>query len=519
MTNYIKVAMRDAILGLLGQGWSERRVARELGVNRRTVRRYARLGRDGQSAPNPTPPSSGPESSCEPLREVVLGKLEAGLTAQRIYQDLVTEHGFEASYQSVKRFCRRLGSKRELPFRRIEVEPGAEGQVDLGKGGRVKVVGGRRRRPHVFRIVLGFSRRGYSEGIWKQGTDEFLGAAENSFWHFGGVPRQLVIDNLKAAVTKADWFDPELNPKIEAFARHYGCVILPTKPYTPRHKGKIESGIGYVQGNALPNRDFDGLAEHNAFLLEWETTVADVRIHGTTKKKPVVLFEDFERAALLPLPAERFPFFHEGERAVHRDGHVEVAKAYYSVPPEYVGRRVWVRWDSRLVRVLNRRFEEIAVHVRHEPGRFSTDPFHIPSEKVAIIERGAEYLLKRATLVGSNAGRWAERVVKSRGAPGMRTIQGLLALARKHTSAEIDRTCELAVKSGAYRLRNIRALIGSTEEQAELFVSEHPVIRNMNEYGRIAKVVLGDGTAEVVPISAPRPRPLPGEAGAEGLGH
>jgi hypothetical protein len=277
----------------------------------------------------------------------------------------------------------------------------------------------------------------------------------------------------------------------------------------------------------------DLVAEHNAFLLEWETAVADVRIHGTTKRRPIDLFEEFERAALLPLPGERFPFFHEAERAVHRDGHVEVAKAYYSVPPECVGRRVWVRWDSRMVRVLNRRFEEIAVHVRREAGRFSTDPFHIPSEKVSIIERGAEHLLKRASLVGGHAQRWAEAVVKSRGAPGMRTIQGLLALARRHTSAQIDRACELAVKSGAYRLRNIRALIGSTEEQTELFVSEHPVIRNMNEYGRIVKVVLGEGRADMVPISARpglsgrtpvepdlrRPRPLRGEAGADGLGH
>jgi transposase len=410
---------------------------------------------------------------------VILAGLEAGLTAQRLYQDLVAGHGFRAGYQSVKRFCRRLRCRRDLPFRRIEVEAGAEGQVDLGRGGLVKVAGGKCRRPRVLRVVLGFSRRGYSQGIWRETTDEFLGAVENSFHHFGGVPRTLVIDNLKAAVTKADWFDPELNPKIEVFARHYGCAVLPTKPFTPRHKGKVESGIGYVQGNALADRTFESLAEHNAFLLEWETTVADARIHGTTKRQPAALFEAFERSALLPLPAERFPFFHEAERTVHRDGHVEIDKAYYSVPPEYVGRRVWVRWDSRLVRILNRRFEEIAVHVKREPGRFSTDPFHIPSEKTSSVERGAEYLLRRASLVGDHAQRWAEAVMKARGVQGMRTIQGLIALARRHTSAEIDRACELALGSAAYRLRNVRALIGSDSEQAALFLTEHPVIRNM----------------------------------------
>ena len=110
----------------------------------------------------------------------------------------------------MKRFCRRLGRKRALPFRRIETDPGQEAQVDFGKGAPVGRPGRKRRRPHVLRVVLSFSRKGYGQAIWRQTTDEFLGALENSFWHFGGVPKTIVIDNLKAAVTKADWFDPEL---------------------------------------------------------------------------------------------------------------------------------------------------------------------------------------------------------------------------------------------------------------------------------------------------------------------
>ena len=96
--------------------------------------------------------------------------------------------------------------------------------------------------------------------------------------------------------------------------------------------------------------------------------MADVRIHGTTRQQVAKVFAEIERPALRPLPAERFPFFHEGRRSVHRDGHVEVARAYYSVPPEYLTRRVWVRWDSRLVRIFNERFEQIGVHVQQQPG-------------------------------------------------------------------------------------------------------------------------------------------------------
>ena len=139
-------------------------------------------------------------------------------------------------------------------------------------------------------------------------------------------PRTLVIDNLKAAVTKADWYDPDLNPKIRRFCRHYGTVILPTKPRTPRHKGKVEGGVKYVQENALKGRTFDSLADQNRHLLDWERTVADTRIHGTTQKQVGKCFEEAERPALLPLPVDRFPSFQEGKRIVNRDGHVEIAR-------------------------------------------------------------------------------------------------------------------------------------------------------------------------------------------------
>jgi hypothetical protein len=153
----------------------------------------------------------------------------------------------------------------------------------------------------------------------------------------------LVLDNLKAAVTKADWFDPDLNPKVVSFARHYGVAILPTRPRSPREKGKIESGIKYVKNNAVKGRIFRTLEDLNRFLLHWERSVADTRIHGTTKRQVRKVFEDIERAALRPLPPDPFPMFQEGRRKVHRDGHIEVRRSYYSVPPEYLGREVWVR--------------------------------------------------------------------------------------------------------------------------------------------------------------------------------
>ena len=186
-------------------------------------------------------------------------------------------------------------------------------------------------------VVLSHSRKAYSEVVFRQTTENLIRCLENAFWHFGGVPKTLVPDNLKAAVLKADWYDPDLNPKLRSFCEHYGTVLLPTKPRTPRHKGKVERGVDYVQENALKGHKFSSLQEQNDHLLHWEATVADTRIHGTTRKQVAKLFQEHERTALMTLPLERFPCFSEAQRIVHRDGHIAVDKSYYSVPPEYLG--------------------------------------------------------------------------------------------------------------------------------------------------------------------------------------
>jgi hypothetical protein len=383
----------------------------------------------------------------------------------------------------------------------MECEPGQEAQVDFGTGAPVVIPEGqplppgvktRRRRTHVFRIVLSYSRKAYSEAVYRQTTDDFIRCLENAFHHFGGVPRTLVIDNLKAAVTKADWYDPELNPKIQSFCAHYGTVVLPTKPRTPRHKGKVERNVGYVQDNGLKGKSFGSLSEENHYLLGWETQVADTRIHGTTRRQVKKAFKETEREALLPLPVERFPFFQEARRKVNRDGHVEVDKAYYSVPPEYLGRQVWARWDSRTVRIFNHRFEQLEFHLKQEPGRFSTHDRNIPKQKRSGIERGAAYLLKRVGLIGPHAGRWGEQMVQQRGIQGVRVLMGLVSLASRHPAESIERACETALTHGAYRLRTIRELIkrhGAKQEQFA-FIEEHPIIRSLSEYGELAGAVL-----------------------------
>lgn len=526
MANLLKMAIRETIRTLHQQGLSQRRIAEELGINRETVARYLRLAppdpkpaiapigsqqadddpepaiapigsaeRDDASDPAvaptasgtfPPPRGSGRLSGCEPWRELITAKATQGLSAQRIYQDLVTDHGYSGSYYTIRRFVHRLEQAHDLPFRRIECDPGDEAQVDFGTGAPLVGPDGKRKKTHVLRVVLSHSRKGYSEAVSRQTTDDFLRCLEGAFRHFGGVPRRIVLDNLKAAVTKADWFDPELNPKARSFAEHYGTAFLPTRPYTPRHKGKVERGVDYVQENALRGRTFTGLEEQNRFLRDWELTVADTRVHGTTHRHVGKHFAEVERPALLPLPPEPFPSFREARRTVHRDGHVEVERAYYSVPPEYLARQVWVRWDARLVRIFNDRLEQLEIHPRQEPGRFSTRSAHIASEKISGIERGAAWQLARVRRLGPQSTRWAEGVVAARGVEAVRVLMGLLSLAERHPVAAIERACGIASDYGAYRLRTLRNLIDRDAPKQETmpFMSEHPMIRPLSGYAR-----------------------------------
>jgi len=331
--------------------------------------------------------------------------------------------------------------------------------------------------------VLSCSRKAYSEVVWRQTSESFLRCLENAFRHFGGVPATTVIDNLKAGVIQVDWFDPVLNPKLEEFARHYGTVILPTKPVMPRHKGKVEAGVKYAQNNALKGRSFTSLAAQNQFLSHWEQNVADKRIHGTTRLQVGKCFEQVERPALQPLPAGLFPVFEEARRTVHRDGHIEFKRAYYSVPPEYVGQTVWVRQETRLLRLYNLRRQQIALHALAEPGRFTTDPAHLHSRKRHLIERGVDHLLDRCRLLGPGCGSWAESMHQVRGLPGLRVLLGLLQLAEKHPVAELEKAARTATHHGAWRLRDLKRLLELPGNVVQLdFLETHPLIRSLEAY-------------------------------------
>jgi len=522
MANKLTVQEQEAIRNLTKLGWGIRRIARQLKVSRNTVRNYVRTleppdagpiaeqilksaslpapGVGVQTDPLSTPGSSGVKIQTDPLStagktgraslcfvhaELILKKVDAGLTAQRIYQDLRLENAFAGSYQSVKRYVHKVRQTDPSLVQRIEVQPGEEVQVDFGTGPTLVGADGKKTKTWIFRMVLSHSRKAYSEAVLRQDTETFLRCLENTFRHFGGGTLTINLDNLKAAVLKADWADPELNPKLIDFARHYGTTILPCLPRVPEHKGKIESSVKYVKNNALAGRKFTALSEVNAFLLHWEKTVADVRIHGTTKRQVAELFR-LEKPFLTSLPASLFPCFQEAPRSVHRDGHVEVAKAYYHVPPEYLGRDVWVRFDSREVRIFIRDKEgalkQIQVHRRLQPGQF-TNARGIGGGQGSL-QANMDYWLKRACNLGASCEQWARAVTTHRGVGGLRTLMGLVSLTDRHSFPAVNQACERAWAKGTWRLRDVKALLAAKEIQTQItFEEHHPLIRNLSEYG------------------------------------
>jgi hypothetical protein len=159
------------------------------------------------------------------------------------------------------------------------------------------------------------------------------------------------------------------------------------------------------------------------------------------------------------------------------------------VPPEYVRRQVWARWDAKLVEVFNERRQRIALHVRQEPGRFCTDPAHIHAHKRTVIERGAEWMLDRCGLLGNDAGTWAKQLYQNRGPQTLRVLQGLLSLAEKHPVAQLNRACQLALTHGSWHLSDLKALLAQPTVQEQFaLVQSHPLIRDLHAYQNLVPV-------------------------------
>jgi transposase len=491
VANHLKMADQQRIHALLELGWSHRRIAREAGVDRETVARYARLGRSNPAnlIVGEKPSSWGPRSPAADHDAVIRQSVKAGLSAQRIWQDLVEQYGYGHGYLTVQRYVKRLKRRGEVADH-LEHPPGEEAQVDFFKSPAPvwDAVSGRWRRPWVFRMTLSCSRHGYEEAVWSQERGGFLRAHEHAFMAFGGVPRVVRHDNLKAAVVRACLYDPDLSEVYEAFARHWGFVALPSRPRHPQEQGVQERSGGYVKNNALKGRRFESLEELNRHLVQWNRTVAQLRIHGTTRRQVLAHFLEVEKPALQPLPVERFELFQVGTRTVHMDGYVEVDGAFYTAPAHLIGQRVRVRWDERLVRIYHQG-QAVRVHLKRAAGSWSTNPQDRPDHKPARQQAYQALLLAKAERIGERALAWSRAAVEERDVRAYRLLQGMIALTRGHPRERVDWACGVALGSRAFRYRTLRRLVEQAAaregQPTSRLTQQHDLIRSLDEYGQL----------------------------------
>ena len=500
MANVLSREKQQQILALGRLGWSLRQIEEATGVRRETASRYLkaasvavrRPGRWGHadrkaaievitdSAPPPRPGRSPTVSACEPHREWIEGAVRDGRDAMSIWQDLVDDREFAHGYQSVRRFVVKLRGE-SIPEAHpiIQTAPGEEGQVDYGDGPMVRhPETSKYRRMRLFVFTLGCSRKSVRLLTFRSSSQIWAELHEQAFRRLGGAVRVIVLDNLKEGVLKPDVYDPTLNPVYRDMLAHYGVTALPCRVGDPNRKGKVESGVNHAQ-RKLRGLRFESLEEAQAYLDRWETNWADTRIHGTTKRQVAAMFAE-EKPHLLPLPVEPFRYYQFGNRTVHLDGSVEVAGAYYHLPPGHIGRRLSVQWDGLHVRILDPKTGELLrEHVRQKKGyhrmREEDRPAKTPESTVR--------LLSRASTAGESIGIVCQAIHDEGGEVGVRRILGVLSLVKKYGPAPVEHACQMALEVQLPTYQFVRRYVERQQAQLPLTLTQvDPLIRRLTEY-------------------------------------
>jgi transposase len=329
---------------------------------------------------------------------------------------------------------------------------------------------GEQREAEIFIGVLGCSNYTFAEATRSQQLSDWLGSHVRMLAYFGGVPAAIVPDNLKTGIHRAHRYEPELNPSYQDFAEHYSVAILPARVRKPRDKAKVEAGVLVVERwilARLRNRTFFSLGELNdaiAELLEDLNTRPFKKLDGCRRSRFVAL----EESALKPLPARAYEFGEWRRAKVHPDYHIEVKRAYYSVPYRLIGARVDVRLTAGAVEIFHQG-KLVAAHARSASrGRRSTEAAHRPASHTAVIEQSLARVLERAALVGPATVEVLRRQAERRTHPEetLRSAQGILRLARDFAPEPLEAACERALALKSYSYRAVRTLIETPAPKA-----------------------------------------------------
>lgn len=448
-------------------GQSARAIARDGVVDRKTAGRYIEAAkelevpRDQELAEEqvravadrvqrrPDPDSSEQRQELELYRERIKAWLEQPepLRLVRIHELLVRE-GLQASYTTLRRYAHgELGWRETRPTVLLDdPPPGEEAQIDFGMMGHVTTVEGTRRRLWVLIVTLPMSRYQFVWPTFHQ-TLEALCAGLDAAWRFfGGVVARVVLDNMTAAISRADAKAPVINPSFLEYAQSRNFFVDPARVRRPRDKARVENQVAYVRERWFAGESFsDDLKVLQESAATWCREVAGMRIHGTTRRVPREVFEAEERQHLRPAPVAAFDVPRWTDAKVHPDHHVQVARALYSVPTEHVGSTLRVRIDSKTVRLYSRN-QLIKLHLRVPAGKRSTDPADYPVGKAPYARKSIDGLIARAREFGEHVGQYAELML-SGPLPWtlMRQAYGLLRLCDRYGADKVDSYCARAL--------------------------------------------------------------------------
>lgn len=459
----------------LRAGESERRIAQDLQVSRPTVHKYkqwaAEQGYLDPAQPLPdqaallaalgpvaTPPQM--RSSLAAYQAFVEQLLEQGVEMTAIWQRLRDNYGYQGSYSAVRRLVQQLRPPQPDAFVRVQTVPGEEMQVDFGSAGPLfDPSRGRPRAAYVFVATLSYSRHQYAELVFDQKVPTWLALHRRACASFGGVPHRVVPDNLKAAVGQALVHDPVLGEAYRRLALHYGFLVSPTVPHTPRHKGKVENGVHYVKRNFLAGQQFVDLMTANQRLAVWVREVAGSRTHGTTRQAPLRLFADYEQAALQPLPATPFTLLQIKPVKVHPDCHVVIDGSYYSAPYGYIDQTLEAHVSEQLVE-LYAGLELVATHLRAtQPGQWQTRLADYPPAKAAYLLQTPTYCRQAAAQIGPATGQVVNHLLDDRPLERLRAVQAILRLQDSVGPARLEAACARALFYGDVRYRRIKDIL------------------------------------------------------------
>jgi transposase/predicted HTH domain antitoxin len=450
----------NEIVALFHGGASMRRIARSLGVSRRTVAKVLRQVEQARNAPV-TPRPRGARGSLLDAYEPVIVDLLArypDITAERIHEEL-RGRGYAGGYTIVSQRVRLLRPRAVIaPVRRFETAPGQQAQMDYSTYDLDFSDEGRR-RVHAFSYVLGYSRRQYLRFVEAQDFATTVREHIRAFEHLGGVAAECLYDNMKVVVSGYDGDDPVYNPRFLAFAAHYGFRPAACRPRRPQTKGKVERPFGYVESSLLGGRTFRGLEHLNETAVWWLADVADIRIHSQTKARPIDRHAE-ERSHLIPLPAQPFDAAEVVYRTVDAEGFVVYRQNFYATPWRLIGQSVAVRVTEDEVVIHDKAFVEAARHrlfPRTAAGQRSPCKDHEPPRDA---QRRSEQLAERFAEFGATGTRFLEGLLAGNRS-GKNQAERVLSLAAAYPRADVLSALERAVRYGAFSLQAVQRILAA----------------------------------------------------------